>query len=1090
MVVIHGTWVAEDHEGIDGRFFVWGESLASSSLRGGRGRPSKQTSDTIPSHPFQASEQELIDALRELTGGHDRGIPLAHPGLERLQLLLPTKKSGIPLPSPEFRYVFGDVPEDPLTLSLWGVNGLVVSPVWVVNALIRLEETQTEPVKSSTFGNDLRFWSRTAKLALELLVRERFIPTVAMLAAPVSKRRGGGTSRGGSGLKATWLALLDQPEDTRRVAILAANMPAVCRAISPVAPPPKKLVEGFLHAAVDGMARHWLASMPMTVKGGGVAGLSGPERWVNALCSEKAVIRSPLPELGRLQEGVDKWTAEVFSRGTAAEFRTCFRLEPPDEQSEDEEKMSRLKQETPAWFLRFMLQANDDPSLMVPAEKVWRESKSVLRFLNRKFANPQERLLADLARAARVFPPIEESLRSASPEGCYLTSAEAYCFLREAATLLTESGFGVMVPPWWGQGGSRLGVRLRVKPQQRSAGGHTGTVSQGMMGLDVLVSYDWEVALGSEVINRREFERLASLKVPLVRIRGRWVELRPEEVEAASRFWERQQTTDEMTLREALRLGLAGGTTLLEAGEEKTGPGQVALPVTGVEAEGWIAPLLEKLKDIQRIELLSPPVRFHGNLRPYQVRGYSWLHFLTERGMGACLADDMGLGKTIQFIALLLHRRAQGLSTGPVLLICPTSVAGNWQREVARFAPSLRMILHHGSQRLSGRVFTREVSGQDLVITTYTLAHRDANLLAGVTWEGVVLDEAQNIKNPEAKQSKSIRGIKAGYKIALTGTPVENRLSELWSIMEFLNPGFLGNLADFRTRFSLPIERYRDPVRAAHLQRLVQPFILRRVKNDPQIIQDLPEKQEMKVFCHLTREQATLYEAVVKDMMHQIEAADGIQRKGLVLTALTKLKQVCNHPAQLLGDGSSLEGRSGKLVRLDEMLEEVLAAGDRAIIFTQFAEMGGMLQRYLQVSFGREVLFLHGGVARSAREQMVRRFQEEKHGPSLFILSLKAGGVGLNLTRANHVFHFDRWWNPAVENQATDRAFRIGQVKNVQVHKFLCAGTLEERIDEMIEKKRALAEEIIGTGEAWLTEMSTQELREALALQGEVVDME
>jgi len=353
----------------------------------------------------------------------------------------------------------------------------------------------------------------------------------------------------------------------------------------------------------------------------------------------------------------------------------------------------------------------------------------------------------------------------------------------------------------------------------------------------------------------------------------------------------------------------------------------------------------------------------------------------------------------------------------------------------------------------------------------------------------VVLDEAQNIKNASTKQSQAVRRIKAGYRVALTGTPVENRLSELWSIMEFLNPGYLGSAAGFRRNFALPIERYNDKEAGVRLRSIVTPFVLRRLKTDSSIIKDLPDKIEMKEHCNLTKEQATLYEAVVKDMLRKIEDSEGIERKGAVLSALMRLKQVCNHPAQFLGDGSSLTGRSGKLNRITQMLEEVLSEGDSALIFTQFAQMGEMLKAHFRKVFGQEVLFLHGGVNQKQRDRMVMRFSE-KNGPRIFILSLKAGGVGLNLTRANHVFHFDRWWNPAVENQATDRAFRIGQTKNVQVHKFICDGTLEERIDEMIEVKKELAENIIGTGEGWLTEMTTQQLKELFTLRREAVSDE
>jgi SNF2 family DNA or RNA helicase len=442
----------------------------------------------------------------------------------------------------------------------------------------------------------------------------------------------------------------------------------------------------------------------------------------------------------------------------------------------------------------------------------------------------------------------------------------------------------------------------------------------------------------------------------------------------------------------------------------------------------------------------------------------------------------MGLGKTIQTLSLIQRDRRAGAAR-PVLLVCPTSVVGNWQKEAARFTPELSVMVHHGVTRSRGDAFVKQASEHAMVVSSYSLLHRDFEHLKDVPWAGIVLDEAQNIKNPETKQAAAARSLNADYRIALTGTPVENNVGDLWSMMEFLNPGMLGNRAEFKRNFFMPIQSGRDPDAAVRLKKVTGPFVLRRLKTDKSIIDDLPEKQEMKVFCTLTKEQASLYAAVVKDSMDAIKSAEGMKRKGIVLATITRLKQVCNHPAQLLRDNSPLEARSGKLTRLSEMIEEAMSVGDRVLIFSQFAEMGFMLQRHLQETFGRETLFLHGGVPKKQRDQMVERFQEEKDGPPLFILSLKAGGTGLNLTRANHVFHFDRWWNPAVENQATDRAFRLGQTKNVQVHKFVCAGTFEEKIDQMIEQKKEIAANVVGTGEGWLTELSTSQLKDLFALQ-------
>ena len=439
---------------------------------------------------------------------------------------------------------------------------------------------------------------------------------------------------------------------------------------------------------------------------------------------------------------------------------------------------------------------------------------------------------------------------------------------------------------------------------------------------------------------------------------------------------------------------------------------------------------------------------------------------------------------TVQTLAAIQQDRREG-AEGPALLVCPTSVLNNWRKEAGRFTPDLPLMVHHGPGRRRDAEFVEAARQHTIVVASYGVLARDIRFMAEVPWRGIVLDEAQNIKNPATRQARAARSLGADYRVALTGTPVENHVGDLWSVMQFLNPGLLGTEGEFKRNYFIPIQAEGDEGAAQRLQRATGPFILRRLKTDRAIITDLPEKVETKEFCTLTREQATLYEAVLREAEQALEEAEGIGRRGAILGTLTKLKQVCNHPRQLLGDNSAIGGRSGKLARLQGMLEEIIAVGDRALVFSQFAEMGGILQRHIQDTFGKEALFLHGGVSRRQRDRMVERFQDVKNGPSVFILSLRAGGTGLNLTAANHVFHYDRWWNPAVENQATDRAFRIGQTSNVQVHKFMCAGTLEERIDLMIEAKQANAERVVGTDEGWLTELSNDELRDVLSLSPE-----
>ena len=1031
MLVLHGSWLLPTQPVASGGFLLWAEA-SQEKLRKSRGRTPR-----VISHPFAAPPEAVHQAFVPLVP-----IPDA-PSKARFHLLLPAA-GALPLPSPRLVHDWDELTDaTPTGLCRFKLEGLALGATEALHLLTALPTPEELP-SHLAFGDDLVFWSAVARFALELLAGQRYIPAIEQVDTQTFHAR--------------WRPVFDRPEDARRLAHLLRSMPPAARAClppgvkgEPQPAPAHRLLEDFLTTVVDTAVREWRCPTWQPVRGDDVA-----VAWLNALFAADPAIEGPYFTLSTLARAHKAWVRQLQVAGDAA-FRVCLRLEVP-ETPED------------AWSLDFLLQASDDPSLLVPAGTVWKARGKALTYLNRRFEEPQERLLTALGYASRVFPPLECSLREKRPTAAHLSTDEAYTFLRQAAPLLEQSGFGLLVPPWWNQRGSRLGVRLRAKSPSSPPG-----VSTGLLSMENLVNTQWEIVLGDQALTREEFEALVRLKMPLVQIRGQWVALNPEQIEAAIRFWEKRQAEAQMSVLEALSQGLSG-------------EGEVdGLPVEKVEITGWLGELLERLKRGERAVELSQPDSLAGELRPYQERGFSWLAFMRRWGLGACLADDMGLGKTIQGIALFLHDREHDGPVAPALVVCPTSVAGNWQREIRRFAPRLRSVLHHGPERATGQEFLDQVEEHDVVITSYGLVRREADLLAQVRWSVVILDEAQNIKNPTAKQTQAVRRLPADFRLALTGTPIENRLSELWSIMHFLNPGYLGSQKRFRGDYALPIERYRDPQATERLRRLVGPFILRRLKTDPTIIQDLPEKLEMKVYCTLTPEQATLYEAVVQDSLAHIEESEGIQRKGLVLSTLLKLKQVCNHPAQFLGDGSELAGRSGKLARLSEMLEEALAVGDRALIFTQFATMGEMLKRYLQGTFGREVLFLHGGTPREQRERMIQRFQGDGHAPPFFVLSLKAGGLGLNLTGANHVFHFDRWWNPAVEDQATDRAFRIGQTRDVQVHKFLCIGTLEENIDALIESKKALAESIVTADESWLTELSTDALRKMLTLRPEAV---
>jgi superfamily II DNA or RNA helicase len=890
-------------------------------------------------------------------------------------------------------------------------------------------------------------WVLASKLAIELVARERIVPAI--------------TRRSGR-IEARWAAALSASEDAAKVASIARSMPPAAHAV-PAARggpldvwAPDAVLRAYLDAVVDALVRAsrggpelLRASQSVKRKSGDSASASWDQRWRAALAGPQRSFETQGFAERSVVEELERWSEPAL--GARNRLRACFRLELPDADGDP-------------FVLRFLLQSPDDPSLLVLASEVWKTKGRSLEKLGRAFRDPQESLLEALGRAARLFSPIAHTLASAKPEAIELDPAAAWTFLAEGAAVLAEAGFGVIVPgELTAAGQRRLRLRMRLGGKSKVAGVVAGVAG---LGLDELLAVNWEAVIGEEALTARELAALAKQKAPLVRFRGAWVAIDPAELgDIRKRI---AAGPARMAMREAVQVALAGETR------------QGGLSVA-VVASGPFAQMLDRLRQ-SASRHLTAPATLKATLRPYQERGLCWLATMGSLGLGACLADDMGLGKTMQFLAFLLRSlELAPRDDRPALLVAPTSVVGNWEREVQRFAPSLIIAPHYGSERArSAKDFPKKAG--TLVITTYGLLRRDAELLCGVDWSVVALDEAQNIKNAASVTARVARSLRASHRIALTGTPVENRLAELWSVLEFANPGLLGPIETFRRELAVPIERYGNDDAAARLRRIVSPFILRRLKSDPSIIQDLPPKNEMKVVCTLTREQATLYKAVVDEEMRRIEEAEGIGRRGRVLALLMFTKQICNHPAQYLAESGPLPGRSGKLARVTEMLEEAIAAGDRALVFTQFREMGDRLVTHFEANLGCEVLFLHGGTPKKARDEMVRRFQEEPRGPRVFVLSVKAGGTGLNLTAASHVFHYDRWWNPAVEDQATDRAYRIGQKRAVQVHKLVCAGTVEEKIDRLLEQKRELASKVIGTGEQWITELGTSELRDLFAL--------
>lgn len=831
------------------------------------------------------------------------------------------------------------------------------------------------------------------------------------------------------------------------------------------------LVDAYVLAAFAGP--HGLHGEPLApVAGRGQA--SAAELWLRALTTTKGNQLDPdllNPEQAdELIDLLEAWTtAAVAEEGPV---RTCFRLRDPGQQEHDVED----------WSVELLLQSTQDPSLLATAPEVWKRSGAA-RLLRQSGVDPRQALLQGLGRAARYFPQLGDALRQPSPDIVRLNADQALHFLRHTAPALRERGFGVLLPPWWAGKRARVSLNLHAEAST-SQPGAAEQEKDAKFGLQELLKYHWQASIGAIELTETEFMELAAAKTDLVKLRGEWIEVDAARLAAAAQALGSQQTGT-MTAAEVLNKAMHGLDQHRLPRSLLDNPLEVK-----VSSSGWLGDLLSGTAE-QQYEVAKEPRGLKAKLRPYQKRGVGWLTFMDGLGLGAILADDMGLGKTVQVLTLLEQERTEAgrKKIEPTLLICPMSLVANWQREAERFTPRLKVHVHHGSERLEGKEFQREVKGVNLVITTYALALRDREQLGEVGWRRIVIDEAQAIKNAATKQARAVRSLTAPRRIALTGTPVENRLADLWSIMEFANPGLLGSAEQFKDRFARPIERGNEGADAAaeRLRQATSAFVLRRVKTDPNIISDLPDKVEMPVVCNLTSEQASLYQAEVDRMLAAVQSAkDGIGKKGIVLAGLTRLKQICDHPALFLKDGSRLHGRSGKLARVEDLCDEVLTAGERALLFTQYAEFGGMLQRHLAERFGRPVAFLHGGTPKAARDELVRRF-EQPDGPPLFVLSLKAGGVGLNLTAANHVLHVDRWWNPAVENQATDRAFRIGQRKNVQVRKLMCAGTLEERIDRVIEDKKGLAERIVGSGESWLTELSVTQLRDLVLLSGDAV---
>ncbi|MEX2329106.1 MAG: SNF2-related protein [Nitriliruptoraceae bacterium] len=884
-------------------------------------------------------------------------------------------------------------------------------------------------------SDSVHAWSVAAKLALELVAAGHLVPTIT--SDPTIDR----------GI-ASWRAAARADD---RISQLAAAMPPAAHALrrgSDQVWTAEDLLASFLDAVADSCARQ--GRRPEVDRRGRVAAATFAESWLAALTGADPVV-DRVGDVDAVSRDVADWTRPVVGHERASVARIGLRVSAPEHPDAPDRD---------PWTVHLHLEAVDGDGARLDADDVWSATSATVEIGGHVVDAPRVVLLRGLATAARLFAPLDRSLDVEHPSAQTLDDAEVADLLAHGIDNLATAGVRVELPTDLRAGAPRLRMRLRVG---RVPAASDDAVAAGIGGLAELRH---ELAVGDESVDEDEFARIVARRAPLVRWRGRWVLVDDDVVEAGRSAGQ----SISVTLTEALAAVLAGRHHTRETG--------------WVEARAGteFTDLVQRLASGERRDARIPEA-FTGTLRPYQRRGVAWLQGLAELGMGAVLADDMGLGKTVQAIALLGTRPADR----PHLVVCPTSVVGNWTRELHRFMPDLAVTTHHGPERTVRR---SAMQPGRVVVTSYALLRRDESMLTSIDWDTVVFDEAQQLKNPASVTTRTARRIDGRLRIAMTGTPVENRLSELWSIMEIVNPGLLGSRRRFDEHFAVPIERWNDHEASDGLRRLIGPFVLRRRKSDTEVAVDLPPKQQVEASCGLTTEQAGLYRAATERAF----AGDGLgtgtfERRGRVLALLTALKQICNHPAQYLGEDGPIAGRSGKLRRFGRIVTEVVDSGERLLVFTQFRRMGDLLVTHLDADLGiGKVDFLHGGVSLADRDLMVDRFQHDPDAPHALVVSLRAGGTGLNLTRATHVVHYDRWWNPAVEDQATDRAHRIGQHRSVSVHTMVTTGTVEERIGALLERKRALADTVIGTDETWLTDLDDDELSALVSLSADALE--
>ncbi|MCK4479261.1 MAG: DEAD/DEAH box helicase [Candidatus Lokiarchaeota archaeon] len=771
---------------------------------------------------------------------------------------------------------------------------------------------------------------------------------------------------------------------------------------------------------------------------------------------------------------IQNWTQSALGFQLRYDFALSLELKYPEKAEDD-------------WSLKISLSSHDGTKT-IPLNELWEGHELKTEIFSKIIESDEhylEIILRALGAASKIFPPIKRAFLENIQHEIKLTSSEVMEFLKYPKDLLIQSGFNIVLPEVFTIGGKqRLTARLIIRSNEdaKKKRGLT-SVLPSIFDIDSMLNTKWDARIEGKKITEEEFNNLIDSNEPLVNLRGKWILIDQNDVEDLRNI----KKFGVKNYLDALKIGLIGKVQLQENGTKYD-----------VIVEGELNEIITRIQSIDSFEEIPCPSSFNGKLRRYQEVALKWMGNMTKLNFGLCLADDMGLGKTIQVIAFLLYLKEKYPNNkGSVLVVCPTSVLFNWHREFNKFAPNLEIILHHGPNRYKKASEIPEfLKAHRIFLTSYGTIRNDIDFLETIPFSGIIIDESQNMKNYTSKQTQAISKLKSQYRICLSGTPIENRLLELWSLFNFLNPGLLGNREEFQEKFILPIERFQNQEAINDLKTIIAPFIMRRVKSDKSIINDLPEKNEIKITIELTKEQVILYKDLTEETIKKIEdnTVDKRNKRGIILALLVKLKQICNHPYQYLKkDITSIRtdkeikqiiSQSNKLVRLLEMTDEVISNGEKVLIFTQFTQMGTIIKKILEWKYNFKILFFHGSVPEKKRSEIIDDFQsEEIESPPILILSLKAGGTGLNLTQGTTVIHFDRWWNPAVEDQATDRAYRIGQTQPVNVYKFVTIGTIEEKIDSLLEEKKDLADKIVvSTGESWISDLNKEKLKELLLL--------